>query len=130
MAERVLVVPRTSLDELGTFQGLCTNESVWNKLLSDRDSMQFMDRDAAEVDPSFKQLIPYLILTHQGRVFCYRRNKKGGEERLHHRLSIGIGGHINDTDLLLEGDVYRHGFERELSEEVELSGGWKRTCWA
>ena len=97
-------------------------------LTADREEMldiivnhhEFMDRPAAEEDPSYKQIIPYVVLTQKGRVFSTRRLNKGGESRLHGKLSIGIGGHINPVDETDRRSVLMKGLERELDEEVYI----------
>src|SRR3954451_18728495 len=66
-----------------------------------------------EVDPSFKQIIPYLVLRDGERYFLMRRTKAGGDARLHNRYSIGVGGHLDPGDL----DLAR-GLRREWQEEV------------
>src|SRR3954451_23607955 len=66
-----------------------------------------------EVDPSFKQIIPYLVLRDGERYFLMRRTKAGGDARLHDRYSIGVGGHLNPGDRDLAG-----GLRREWQEEV------------
>lgn len=78
-----------------------------------------------EQDPSYKQLIPYIILRHEDRIFRYWRTKKAGESRLHHLYSIGIGGHINpqDDNLFSQGCVViEEAAQRELKEEVQIFG--------
>ena len=47
----------------------------------------FMDRDLAEVDVGFKQLIPYAIIKAGDRILIYTRGKKGGEVKLHAKRS-------------------------------------------
>ena len=81
---------------------------------------EFIDRPAAEETPSYKQIIPYVVLTQKGRVFTTRRLNKGGESRLHGKLSIGIGGHINPVDETDRRSVLMKGLERELEEEVYI----------
>lgn len=81
---------------------------------------EFISRPAAEEDPSYKQIIPYVVLTQKGRVFTTRRLNKGGESRLHGKLSIGIGGHINPVDETDRRSVLMKGLERELEEEVYI----------
>ena len=59
----------------------------------------FVERDIAEHNPSWKQVIPYTIVERGGQIFLLRRTSQGGEARLHNKLSIGVGGHINPVDL-------------------------------
>lgn len=118
--EKVLVV---KTDKLAKFISGKTG-----LLTEDREEMldiivnhhEFMDRPAAEEDPSYKQIIPYVVLTQKGRVFSTRRLNKGGESRLHGKLSIGIGGHINPVDETDRRSVLMKGLERELDEEVYI----------
>ncbi len=82
-----------------------------------------LDRDYAELDPSWLQLIPYVVLFRGREVFRYQRTKKGGEGRLHGLWSVGVGGHVNPEDSGLSADTpglnpYLHGLRRELREEV------------
>jgi predicted NUDIX family phosphoesterase len=79
----------------------------------------YIERERAERDPNFKQVIPYVVLTtDQGFMFTYERLMGGGEERLHSKMSIGIGGHMNPVD---DGSV-RQAALRELREEVAIHG--------
>jgi predicted NUDIX family phosphoesterase len=85
-----------------------------------------------EIDPSFKQLIPYVIFRHtdaEGResVFAYVRGKGQGERRLHAKRSIGIGGHISSDDSA-EINAYDEGLRRELAEEVEIDTPYRESC--
>ena len=87
----------------------------------------FMPRDEAEDDPSHKQIIPYAIFHHAGKILHYVRGKKSGEQRLASKGSIGIGGHINTTDHSPEPlgqETYLRGVEREVNEELRITGGY------
>ena len=75
---------------------------------------RFEPRSAMEQDPSYKQVIPYLVLRDGPRWFLMRRTRAGGDARLHDRWSIGVGGHINPGDRDLEG-----GLRREWREEIQ-----------
>lgn len=44
---------------------------------------EFRPRPEMEEDPSYRQIIPYVVLTRGEEVFVLRRLKKGGEARLH-----------------------------------------------
>ncbi len=76
-------------------------------------------RNSAEADFSFKQVIPYLYIRSNELFLLYRRTKQQSESRLHEKLSIGIGGHINPNDRTGKGAIY-NCLLRELSEEVSL----------
>jgi predicted NUDIX family phosphoesterase len=82
----------------------------------------FVERRHAERDSSLKQIIPYCVLLRGGEVFTMRRQKKGGESRLFHKLSIGVGGHINPVDRT--DDPLAAGLRREVEEEVRIEGGY------
>ena len=123
--EQVLVVPRALFEELGAFQGAVVGGADYLAAFLDADHQQFLPRPEAEEDPSFKQLIPYVLFHHEGRYLHYYRGKAGGEARLHAKGSIGVGGHINPIDQqpsLLGAQTYQAGVERELAEELVISG--------
>ena len=78
----------------------------------------YRPRPAAETDPSWKQVIPYLVLRDGERIFLMRRTRAGGDMRLHERYTIGIGGHVNpgDTDPL---DALRREWAEEIDADFE-----------
>jgi predicted NUDIX family phosphoesterase len=117
--EQVLVIPATRLHSLGFFTGLTTDIDRYLPALLEPRHLSFRHRSKMEIDTTWLQLIPYVVLEHAGRLFYYTRGKSGGEKRLHALKSIGIGGHINPVDST-EPDPYRAGMMRELTEEVEL----------
>lgn len=125
--ELVLVVKRELFEQLGVFEGLRTDDvDVAVRHLLDPSNHFFMDRAEAEEDPSFKQLIPYCVFRHGERILHYTRGKSGGESRLHAKISVGVGGHINpvDADSGRTGpEVYHAAVARELEEELELPSG-------
>src|SRR3954452_19163487 len=126
--EMILVVRRSLFDALGSFQGLNFDVERYLPAFLARENNFFMPRSAAESDPSFKQIIPYVLLTHAGRVLHYVRGKKAGEQRLVSKGSIGIGGHMNDTDeglFTLDRDAYNAAVSREVGEELQLKSGFK-----
>lgn len=122
--EQVLVVPRSLLEEIGMFEGIRTEamDSAVSRLLDPANHF-FMDRAAAEEDPSHKQLIPYCIFRCGDRILHYTRGKSGGESRLHAKISVGVGGHVNPVDTG-EGrtgpDAYHAAVTREIEEELDL----------
>jgi predicted NUDIX family phosphoesterase len=121
--ENVLVVRRNLFDELGSFHGLNFEPEKYLKALLSRGNNFFLPRAQAENDPTHKQIIPYALIAHGDTVLHYVRGKKAGEQRLVSKGSIGIGGHMNDTDESLfawDEDAYRAGVEREVNEEINI----------
>jgi predicted NUDIX family phosphoesterase len=82
----------------------------------------FVERERAERTPIWKQVIPYCVVAADGEVLLTRRRTKGGEARLHDKLSIGIGGHINPVDRAEGVDLLLAAARREIEEELEVRG--------
>jgi predicted NUDIX family phosphoesterase len=78
----------------------------------------FIPRAKAEVSPEWKQIIPYVVIRHRDDYFVLQRTAKQTEARLHHKVSLGIGGHINPGHSLMEG------LKKELDEEVDVGDGY------
>lgn len=122
--EHVLVIERRVLERVGTFQGITPDVERYLGEFFAPGVLRFMPRPQAEVDPGFKQLIPYVMMSHAGKYLSYVRGRRAGEARLIGNRSIGIGGHINPADdmPLFNADfyetTYRNAVEREVAEEV------------
>ena len=132
--EDVLVIPRSLLEQVGMFQGFCEEVDRYLAVLLDPAQTRWMPRAAAEEDPSFKQLIPYCLLSWQDasgtpHYFAYTRGGGQSEARLRAKRSVGIGGHIASTDGEHGDDAsYEAGMKRELEEEIAISGGFSSRC--
>jgi len=121
--ENVLVIRRSLFDQLGSFQGLNFEPAKYLNMLLSRGNNFFIPRAQAENDPTHKQIIPYVLLAFKNKVLYYVRGKKAGEQRLVAKGSIGIGGHMNETDeslFALDEQAYRVGVEREVNEEIKI----------
>jgi predicted NUDIX family phosphoesterase len=121
--ENVLVIRYSLFDELGSFQGLSFEPEKYLKAILSRGSNFFIPRREAENDPAYKQIIPYALIAFEKRVLHYVRGKKAGEQRLVAKGSIGIGGHMNETDeslFAMDEQAYRAGVEREVNEEIKI----------
>ncbi len=126
--EQVLVIPTAVLHEAGLFQGFSADVDHYLPRLLNPKLLSYRSRAAVEPDPTFKQIIPYVVLRHGDQVFHYTRGRKGGEGRLHALRSIGVGGHISAEDGPTAADPYRAGLLRELAEEVELPTPYRELC--
>jgi len=123
--EQVLVVERKVVEQIGMFQGLVFDVERYLSKIFVQGVPRFMPRSQAEQDPSHKQIIPYVIMTHAGKYLSYVRGRRAGERRLVGNRSIGIGGHINPADdmPLFDTDFYETylaAVEREVDEEVSV----------
>jgi predicted NUDIX family phosphoesterase len=125
--EQILVVPTALFHELGYFQGFSREiDRYWPRLL-EGDHVEYRPRGQMEDDPSYKQLIPYVLFRWQAadgtvHLFEYLRGSGQGERRLHAKRSVGVGGHISSIDAD-SGDshtAYLEGMARELAEEVKV----------
>ena len=124
--EQILVIERKVLERIGMFQGLEFDVERYLDKIFVQGVPRFMPRSQMEKDPSYKQLIPYVIMNYEGKYFSYVRGKRAGEARLVGNRSIGIGGHINPVDNevpLFDTDfreMYLTAVEREVAEEVSV----------
>jgi predicted NUDIX family phosphoesterase len=122
--ENILVIKRSLFDELGSFQGLNFEAEKYLSVILSRGNNFFLPRAQAERDPAYKQIIPYALVAFENSVLHYVRGKKAGEQRLVAKGSIGIGGHMNETDetfFALDEAAYRAGVEREVNEEIRIA---------
>ena len=92
----------------------------------------FVARQPAEQRPEWKQLIPYCVVRAPDAVFCVQRMAAQTETRLHGKLSIGIGGHVNpepeaghtettdspDSAARFTASLFESALRRELTEEL------------
>jgi predicted NUDIX family phosphoesterase len=121
--EMILVIRRGLLESLGVFQGFTREVDRYLPSLLARENNFFAPRSTAENDPSLKQIIPYALISSQGKILRYKRGKASGEKRLVAKGSIGIGGHMNDQDeglFALDRAAYLVGVQREIDEEIQI----------
>lgn len=139
--ERVLVVPTSVIDGVGKFQGFTKDMSPYFKAMFAPGVASFKARRDVEDDPSFKQIIPYAAFVIPGgigvkssEVFTYIRGKAQEEKRLHALRSIGIGGHVAESDAFGTGIIEDREASlgtvdrtilREIQEEVVTVGSFR-----
>ena len=114
--EHILVVKRTDLfPNNSAFQGLQKFESAaWLETILAKKEV--LPRSLMETDPTYKQIIPYLVFTHDNKLFLMQRQAKASETRLQSKFSLGIGGHIREEDIE-DADIAGWA-RREFHEEV------------
>ncbi len=119
MSESILVVRREYLAPYLTEDFGLITEGVEEIVRVIEAHHEFRPRPEMETDPAYKQIIPYVLVTRGAEAFVMQRLKKGGEQRLHGLLSLGVGGHINPVDEA-EGSALTAGLRREVDEEVAV----------
>ena len=117
--ENVLVVKTASLGDITARNGLITGREAEVMDLIAAESF-FLPRPVAEESPAYKPIIPYVAVVRGDEVFATRRLNKGGESRLHGRMSLGVGGHINETDRD-HGAWLMNCLRREIEEEIDIA---------
>jgi len=121
LEESVFAIKTDALWRLLTYKetGLIDGDSgILNRILQHG---LFRKRSELEQDPAYKQLIPYGIISNNESFYLFKRTSGQREKRLHNKLHLGVGGHMNpgrsdepDTEYLTDG------LKRELFEEVRL----------
>lgn len=121
--------------EATTISFLCDNTQLINTQFVETDKLTcgttelnayFLPRKEVETNYKYRQLIPYITLQYKNKYVLYKRTVTSDEHRLHHKYSLGVGGHINTKDI-----CYKVGQDiidvpttvlnstiRELQEEV------------
>ena len=117
--ELILVMKRTNLFPRGAWQGLQqVDYNHYAQLIAEK--REFLPRSLMEIDPTYKQIIPYLVFTYQNRFFLMQRQAKASETRLQNKYSLGIGGHLREEDMHNK-DIISWA-QREFHEEVDYHG--------
>ncbi|MFG0318937.1 MAG: hypothetical protein ACF8XB_16820, partial [Planctomycetota bacterium JB042] len=80
----------------------------------------FVERRFAEEDRAFQQVIPYVVVRRGEEVLLLKRSRRGGDARLHDKLSIGVGGHVNPPDAEHD-DLLEACARREIEVYVDVS---------
>ena len=120
VSEQVLCVRRDDIFPDGAWHGFIT-ENLERPQAVIREKHLFMPRAQVEDDPTYQQIIPYVVFRHGDHYFLTHRLRASAEKRLRKQYSLGIGGHINPGDLH-GGDPIQDGLRREWKEEVIYDG--------
>jgi predicted NUDIX family phosphoesterase len=122
-SEQVLCVKREDIFPDGAWHGFVSDRLEERQAVI-REHHFFMARSKVEDDPSYQQIIPYVVFRHGDRYFLTHRLRASSEKRLRKQYSLGLGGHINPGDLEA-GDPIQDGLKREWEEEVVYDGSFE-----
>ncbi len=124
MDELVFAIPTVELWDLMTYKEkgfIHGNSDVLKRIVQNG---LFRKRNELEEDPSFKQIIPYAIISCKESFYLFKRTSKQTEKRLHNQLTLGVGGHMNPSNSMEPEEKYLiDELKRELFEEVKLLNG-------
>lgn len=122
MSEKVWVCPTKIIEEnYGDLKPF--NDIKFVKLNKIFDNSFFKLRNEVENDETLRQLIPYVVFQKEtGEILVVKRTKKQSEKRLHDKISVGIGGHINPRDDESKSPemIFFNGLNREINEELKV----------
>lgn len=123
LQEEILVISRDQLfSKIAMWQGLkCSDINQVLDIIAQNPI--FIPRFQAETNKAYKQIIPYLIFTHNQKLFVMQRRSTASEQRLASQYSLGIGGHMRCEDMDNKHDIFAWA-QREFHEEVEYSGSF------
>jgi len=134
MEELVFAFPTDEFWKLMTYKkkGLIKeNNEVLKRIVQNG---LFLRRSELEEDSSFKQIIPYAIISNKEpkrsgvrqsqSFYLFKRTSKQTEKRLHNKFSLGVGGHMNPNDSMESKEQFLiDELKREIYEEVKLLNG-------
>ena len=122
-SEMILCVKSDAVRFYGPFMPLKGNGAVNHHLFELLEGAELLPRDSVENNEAYKQIIVYIIVRNNELVYRYVRS--GGEGRLVELYSLGIGGHVNFSDMKLAEYVafvaVECGLRRELNEELFIN---------
>ncbi|MCL4390091.1 MAG: NUDIX domain-containing protein [Patescibacteria group bacterium] len=117
LEQKVLVVPTNKLFPDGVWEGFRPIDDFQTVFGLINRYGEYKRRAEVEDDPSWKQIIPQVILIAQNQVFVHRIPVTGSEDRLHDLWPIFLGGHVEEGDV----DIGKAA-EREFNEETRYLG--------
>ena len=123
--EQILVVQRAHLfPNTAVIHGFVPLSSFDEYMTRITNYQEFLWRSSMEENPLYKQIIPYMIFTHNNKFFLMRRRHDGNAKELRNKVTLGIGGHLRKEDTLLSNSIAEWG-KREFEEEISYQGSYK-----
>ncbi len=83
----------------------------------------FVERNRAELDPSFVQLIPSCVVACGPKLLCLRRSADSARTELKSKWTSLFGGHVDEADRYDNGNAWQTiltGVKREIREELGI----------
>jgi len=127
MSEKILAIPTRKIKDKISLDNENFLKIKFSDVVEILDGGNFHERDEIENDYNYKQIIPYVVFkNYEDRILVLKRTQNQGEVRLHNKISIGIGGHINDQDKSITMEqTFFNGMDREINEELWITNSYK-----
>lgn len=132
--EQILVLDKKPFNDLELIEDMLETDILESLSIGDSHALnKLLDgiykeygstgrRGDMETNTNYLQPIPYIIIKKGNEYFTYTRLNNSGEERLHDKVSFGVGGHMNPVDgLETFKELLAENAKRELSEEVKIT---------
>ena len=115
----ILSIPRECIAGYSRFIPWAMADEILN---SAEENMAWIPRDEVEQSADWVQLIPCAIILNEHRQYRVFRRASQGRSDLKSRISMIVGGHIDDmdNDSLRLSSLVRGTLEREIHEELRL----------
>jgi len=120
--EKILVIQKNKLFSDTPVSGLQALDTFDKHQTLIEENQEFLWRSEMEQDTNYKQIIPYLIFSHNNKLFVMQRRGDASEARLQNKYTLGIGGHIRQEDIA--GKNIFDWALREFHEEVNYTGSF------
>jgi predicted NUDIX family phosphoesterase len=121
----IVAIAADSLADLGF--GISDKLTTVDNVL-DKGEAWIGPRQRLEQHFGFVQPIPYIVIKNGDKFLAYKRGGTGGEDRLHSKVSIGFGGHVDLADAVVDDQgvvdlrkTMNKACVRELEEELGIS---------
>ena len=88
--ENVLVVRRSLFDELGAFHGLNFEPQKYLDAFLSRGNNFFLPRAEAEINPAYKQIIPYALIAFRTKSLTTSAEKKPANSGWSRKAQSGL----------------------------------------
>jgi len=134
MSKKVFVINKSDffnhcyydIEGIENLYGLIVRPNLKNEFTKLFNNGFMKNREEAEHDSNYKQIIPYIVLktiidNEEKFLLTFRKNTQT-EIRLHNKYSIGIGGHIDSPDadnVNSNTYIFYNAMYRELFEETD-----------
>ena len=98
------------------------------------DFLILKKRAVLETDNTYRQLLPYTVVTQDGsdgvtRYLPFERLPAAGEPGLHGKVSVGWGGHIDAVDLVYGSDPTDSAVAQSHNSVIDLARTVFQSSW-